>query len=109
MEDGKGRHSRRLATVAVPVPSLGALTYCVPDHLTPPVPGARVLVPLGTRVLTGVVTTTDVVAPPDSDAAAPDLKDVIDVLDTDPFLPADVLRLVQWVAEYYACGAGEAL
>src|SRR5687767_980970 len=109
MEDGKGRHSRRLATVAVPVPSLGALTYCVPDQLAPPVAGARVLVPLGTRVLTGVVTGTEVVPNLDADAPAPELKDVIDVLDTEPFLPADVLRLVQWVAEYYACGAGEAL
>jgi primosomal protein N' len=48
MEDGKGRQARRLATIAVPVPSLGALTYCVPNHLALPVPGARALVPLGT-------------------------------------------------------------
>ena len=109
MDEGRGSHSRRVATVAVPVPSLGALTYRIPDTLPLPVPGARVLVPLGTRILTGVVTATDVPPPAQTDAPAPDVKDVIDVLDTEPFLPGDVLRLVQWVAEYYACGAGEAL
>lgn len=100
--------SPRLLTVAVPVPSIGALTYRVPEDLALPVPGARVLVPLGTRVLTGVVVAVDV---PDPAASVPhpDVKPIIDVLDDQAFLPPDVLRLVQWVAEYYACGAGEAL
>lgn len=111
MVDGRDYHSRRLCTVAVPVPAIGALTYRVPDTFTLPVPGARVLVPLGTRILTGVVTATDVPMPEDDavGVAAPAFKDLIDVLDGEPFLPSDVLRLVQWVAEYYACGAGEAL
>ncbi len=95
----------RLVQVAVPVPSLDALTYCVPDTLADPVIGARVLVPLGTRVLTGVV--VDFVSSVDSPSL--ELKEVIDVLDDAAFLPADVLRLVRWTSEYYACGAGEAL
>src|SRR5688572_31878445 len=99
------RADDRLVTIAVPVPSIGALTYRVPENLTTPVPGARVLVPLGTRVLTGVVVSVN----PDPRDPSAETKDVIDVLDTEPFLPPDVLRLVQWVAEYYACGAGEAL
>ena len=99
-------------TVAVPVPSIGALSYSVPESLTLPVPGARVLVPLGTRVLTGVVLSVDSVhsAPdPVPRVPHPEVRDLIDVLDEQAFLPGDVLRLVQWVAEYYACGAGEAL
>ena len=44
-----------------------------------------------------------------SSAASPELRDVIDILDETAFLPADVVKLVQWVAEYYACGVGEAL
>jgi primosomal protein N' (replication factor Y) len=109
MVDGQDCHPPRLATVAVPVPSIGALTYRLPDTLDCPVAGARVLVPLGTRILTGVVIATDVAPAIQADAPAPDLKDIIDVLDTEAFLPPDVLRLVRWVAEYYACGAGEAL
>ena len=114
----------RLTRVAVPVPSLEALTYRVPDTLPDPVAGARVLVPLGTRVITGVVVgSVDSVSSPNPQppapstdgtspqppAPSPDFKDVIDVLDETAFLPEDVLRLVQWTSEYYACGAGEAL
>ena len=95
----------RLVAVAVPVPAIDALTYRLPDTLPDPVAGARVLVPLGTRTLTGVV-----LGPADAptDPAA-EFKDVIDVLDHHAFLPPDVLRLVRWVADYYACGTGEAL
>ena len=57
----------RLVSVAVPVPSLDALTYRVPEGLNVPSPGARVLVPVGTRRLTGVVTGTGEPRP----AAAP--------------------------------------
>ncbi len=45
----------RLVRVAVPVPSLEALTYSVPEEFADPTVGARVLVPLGNRTLTGIV------------------------------------------------------
>ena len=45
------RHVR----VAVPVPALDALTYRLPDDFPDPSRGARVLVPLGSRMLTGCV------------------------------------------------------
>jgi primosomal protein N' (replication factor Y) (superfamily II helicase) len=96
----------RLVSVAVPIPAIDALTYRVPDSLPSPVIGARVLVPLGTRVLTGVAIGTPETT---DEATAQNVKDLIDVLDEQAFLPADVLKLVRWVAEYYACGAGEAL
>jgi primosomal protein N' (replication factor Y) len=37
------------------------------------------------------------------------VRELIDVLDAEPFLSDDVVRLALWVAEYYACGAGEAI
>ena len=43
----------RLVRVAVPVPALDSLTYSVPDEFPMPPIGARVLVPLGSRVMTG--------------------------------------------------------
>ena len=94
----------RLVSVAVPVPFLGALTYAVPEGVLVPAIGARVLVPLGTRIMTGCV--LDVVSP-DGDLAK--IKEVIDVLDDGAFLPDDVIALATWVAEYYACGIGEAI
>src|SRR6187401_2164890 len=99
----------RLVHVAVPVPAIDALTYRVPDTLPLPHIGARVLVPLGARIMTGVVVRTQDKGIVDSDpqSADPDLKDLSDVLDDTAFLPADVLRLTGWVSEYYVCGAGD--
>jgi primosomal protein N' (replication factor Y) (superfamily II helicase) len=95
----------RLVRVAVPVPALDSLTYSLPAEVQPPVVGARVLVPLGNRVLTGcVVDRTDAEEPP-----ASTIKPIIEVLDAEPFLPEDVVRLATWVADYYACGIGSAL
>jgi primosomal protein N' (replication factor Y) (superfamily II helicase) len=95
----------RLVSVAVPVPSLEPLTYSLPDGCAAPPPGARVLVPLGNRVLTGVTVESGIADAPADDSVKP----LIEVLDEQPFLPGDVLRLALWTAEYYACGAGEAV
>ena len=104
----------RLVHVAVPVPAIGALTYGLPATIPSVMLGARVLVPLGTRILTGVVVAESVssvpsVTRPEAPAPSTELREIIDVLDESPFLPADVIKLIQWVAEYYACGLGEAL
>ena len=95
-----------LVRVAVPVPALDPLTYRVPDDLAPPPVGARVLVPLGTRIVTGLVVERP---EPPSPEPPTSIKDLIDALDSEPFLSADVVKLALWVAEYYACGAGEAI
>ena len=95
----------RLVSVAVPVPLLPALTYRVPvTHIAPP-PGARVRVPLGSRVVTGCVVGVDV--NPDTDSV--EVKDLIECVDTDAFLPRSVMEIALWVAEYYAAGPGDAL
>jgi primosomal protein N' (replication factor Y) len=93
----------RLISVAVPVPALDLLTYRVPPAMAMPAAGARVVVPLGTRTLTGVVMGP---AEAGEDLA---LKDVIRLLDEEPFLPDDVLQLTGWVADYYLAGPGAAL
>ena len=99
----------RAIAVAVPVPGLGTLTYSVPDDVSdPPVVGARVLAPLGKRTVTGIVISSS--AEPSAGAeSSPDIKPLVSVLDTTPFLPKDVVDLAVWVADYYACGVGEAI
>jgi primosomal protein N' (replication factor Y) len=114
----------RAIAVAVPVPGLGPLTYTVPEGVPLPSVGARVLVPLGKRTVTGVRLGSDggqTGVKLGSDKAqtggedvfdpglTPDTKPIIDVLDADAFLPADVVKLAAWVADYYACGVGEAI
>lgn len=99
--------------VAVPVPGLGALTYAVPKDMRDPAVGARVLVPLGTRTLTGVCLGSGpgaherVSGRRESDPEG--TRDLVEVLDDEPFLPAPVVDLARWVAEYYASGVGEAI
>ena len=95
----------RLISVAVPVPYLDALTYNVPDHMTvlPPV-GARVRVPVGSRVVTGVVMAHEAALEERNEP-----KNVIDAVDAEPFLPEPVVRLCEWVADYYMAGIGDAI
>ena len=91
--------------VAVPVPTLGLLTYRVPDGLPRPVVGSRVVVPLGNRIVTGIVM-DDVSATSMADEA---VKPVREVLDAAAFVPPEVVALAQWVAEYYAAGPGDTI
>lgn len=92
-------------SVAVPVPFLDALTYGVPADSLRPVRGARVLVPLGTRQVTGCVVDSGAPAPP----AGVETREILDVLDEDAFVPEAVIDLALWVAEYYGAGPGEAI
>jgi primosomal protein N' (replication factor Y) len=93
-----------LVRVAVPVPQLDLLTYEVPESLTPPHVGARVVVPLGPRLVTGIVvergTRQDVAGQADR------IKPIARVLDEGEFVPADVVNLARWTADYYLAGVG---
>jgi primosomal protein N' (replication factor Y) len=93
----------RVIQVAVPVPGLGPLTYAVPDGTPDPPVGVRVLVPLGKRLVTGVALSMSDVRGPSA------VKPLADVLDDDAFLPPAVVGLAAWVADYYACGIGDAI
>ena len=94
----------RFVAVAVPVPQLDALTYGVPEGWALPLPGARVRVPVGSRVVTGCV--LGAAAAP---AAGVEAKDVREVLDDTPFLPPAIVELCAWVADYYMAGVGDAI
>jgi primosomal protein N' (replication factor Y) len=94
-----------LISVAVPVPGLDLLTYSAPDEPSPAI-GARVVVPLGSRTVTGIVIDVGVDAPGVEQA---DIKAIRRLLDDEAFLAPDLIALARWTAEYYAAGAGEAV
>jgi primosomal protein N' (replication factor Y) (superfamily II helicase) len=101
--------------VAVPVPNLDLLTYAVPDGSPMPCVGARVIVPLGSRVVTGIVVEVNV-ARDDAGSTTPvegrhsnHVKTIRHILDSGAFVPPDVVGLAQWTAEYYAAGVGDAI
>ena len=98
-----------LVSVAVPVPFLPALTYRVPDGMPHPEPGSRVIVPLGSRVVTGCVLSMDGAGDDTHATPADGIRDVVECLDVEALLPSEVLELARWVAHYYACGPGETI
>ena len=99
-----------LISVAVPVPFLDLLTYAVPPSLAMPAVGARVRVPIGSRTVTGCVVESPARDSTDRGVRLqPDIRDIIEVLDAEPFLPPAVVELCQWVADYYLAGIGDAI
>ena len=111
-----------LIRVAVPVPNLDLLTYVVPDGVATPCVGARVVVPLGTRLVTGIVVEVDAEPAradrrtPNAESRTPNdeprttnVKPIRDLLDTSAFVPPDVVALARWTAEYYAAGVGDTI
>jgi primosomal protein N' (replication factor Y) len=64
-----------------------------------------VVVPLGSRTVTGIV----VEDAAGSELAGSAVKVVRSVLDEQPFVPGDVIELARWTAEYYLAGPGEAV
>ena len=106
----------RQITVAVPVPFLPVLTYGVPDGIGTPAVGTRVVVPLAHRTVIGCVVGRDtpsnnVSNGPRESVSVEDsqVRELVEVLDEEPYLPPDVLELAYWVAEYFACSCGEAI
>jgi len=92
--------------VAFPFALAEPLTYSVPDRLTPLVqPGVRVRAPLRRRAWVGLVveTATEAGCPPSA------VLPIDEVLDPEPLLPARLLDLVQFAADYYATPVGQVL
>jgi len=88
--------------VAVPAPLYQLFDYLAPDSAAA-VPGTRVRVPFGRREMIGVLIGTS----NKSDVARGRLKRVAAVLDTQPLLPASLIKLLQWAAHYYHHPFGE--
>jgi primosomal protein N' (replication factor Y) len=90
--------------VSLPVPIDTAFTYRLPETLRRRVqPGCRILVPFGSRKLTGVVLATHS-QPPSAPA-----KEALRLLDEDPALDQSLLDLGRWISTYYCAPLGETL
>ena len=87
--------------VALPLPRIEPLTYEVPEGINVRC-GCRVLVPLGTRVLTGTVVALD--QPP-----VEKMRPILEVLDEEPSFSEQMLELAKRISEYYVTSWGEVL
>ncbi|OVZ55174.1 primosomal protein N' [Pigmentiphaga sp. NML080357] len=88
--------------VALDVPLPGLFDYRAPRAV---VPGVRVIVPFGRRELVGIVMET----PPAPAVDTGQVKEVVQILDDLPPLPADWLKLATFAADYYQRPVGEVM
>lgn len=90
--------------VAVPVPLYRTFHYAVPQPMiAQAMPGSRVLVPFGSKLLTGVLLQT--VAEPEIEVDK--IKPILQVLDTEPMLIPVLIDLCRWLSEYWLAPVGE--
>ena len=94
----------RVIEVAIPLHLDKFFHYLVPERfLTHPLKGYRVLVPFGNRRLTGYML-SDVI-----DAPADNLKEIIEILDSQALWTAHEMELFRWTSSYYLHPLGEVL
>jgi primosomal protein N' (replication factor Y) len=86
----------------LPVPLDMAFSYHVPDGMEPAV-GGRVLVPFRQQRMSGIVVDLHDRKP------SVETKNVVSVLDPEPVLDAQLMRLGKWIADYYLAPLGEVL
>lgn len=93
--------------VILPLAIRDCYTYSIPDGLSMPAPGTRVLVPLMRKQVRGIVLRehTEEVS---SDFAAK-IKPIFSVSETAPAVSAEQLALWQWMSSYYMCTLGEVM
>jgi len=90
-----------IADIAVNVPLKQLFTYRVPEPLKDEVVvGCRVSISFGRRSTIGIVVSI-------KKGQAEDLKDIKEVLDTQPLLTTGLLKLLRWAADYYCHPVGQ--
>ena len=98
---------RVVATIVLPEGPRGVYDYLVPDNLRSQLqPGCRVRVPLGrgNRPVVGYCVRVD-----NSHTTTRRLKAVKSVVDSRALLTPAMLKLTEWIAEYYLCDWGQVL
>lgn len=96
------KQAQKFARIVVPLPFIEPLTYRVPESLEGRIaPGSRVLVQVQRRVLTGVILDFS------ARSSLAETKPIIDLLDEQPILDQHLLKLGQWISQYYLASLGE--
>ena len=93
----------RFVEVALPLPLFQRFTYALPAGMAMPAPGARVLVPVRGRRSIGIALAEG------SGAGVRNVKPVSELLDAEPAIPPALLRVAEWISEYYVTPIGVVL
>lgn len=98
------------AEVAIPLRVMQTFTY----RLSPSIAeraqvGSRLVVPFGTKLITGYIVRLLQEVETDLEVQAPQIKDAEELLDEEPPLTEEVFELTRWVSDYYAAPWGEVI
>lgn len=94
------------ADIILPLAVKGVFTYHIPSELDGKIfPGSRVLVQFGRKNLySGIVVSVS-----DREPDSGNVRDVVRILDQEPFVNSTQLKLWSWIADYYMCTPGEVM
>ena len=98
--------------VILPLAIADTYTYRIPDGMSCPEVGMRVLVPLARKTITGLVYHIHTEVDAGNSPLTPSnltLRDIIEVLDERPVVLPSQLSLWRWMADYYLCTLGEVM
>ena len=100
----------KFVELALPLPLRQTFTYRLPQHLQENIKiGSRLLVPFGKRNITGYVVELHETLDEALEIEESQIKDALELLDEEPLLTDEILRLTNWTADYYASSWGEVL
>ena len=97
----------RLVDIILPLAIRDCYTYSIPDGLSLPTPGTRVIVPLMKKEVRGVVLREH--TEPIDPAFADKIRPITAIVDTAPVVSQEQLTLWQWMNGYYMCSLGEVM
>ncbi|MBN1527200.1 MAG: primosomal protein N' [Candidatus Omnitrophica bacterium] len=94
----------KFAEVAIALPVDRVFHYAIPEELQADMAvGKRVFVPFGPRALVGYVVGLT------GTADVKDVKEVRSIIDKEPILTEEMLKLARWMGRTYFCSWGEAI
>ena len=97
----------RTIDIILPLAIRDCYTYSVPDGLSIPVPGTRVIVPLMKKEVRGVVLREH--TEPIDEEWKSKIRPITSVIDSAPVVSREQLALWQWMSSYYMCSLGEVM
>lgn len=110
MQKTKNGSLPEFVEAALPLPLRQTFTYRLPFGMRENVKtGARLLVPFGKRTLTGYAVALHSELSEDVEIEEDAIKEVVELIDEEPLLTEEILKLTQWTADYYASSWGEVL
>ncbi|MFH1776167.1 MAG: primosomal protein N' [Candidatus Omnitrophota bacterium] len=97
-------HMDKIAEVAVNLPLKNAYHYRIPHNLKSQLKiGMRVWINFGRRNIIGYV--TNIISKTD----IANIKPVLSIIDIEPLITAEMIKLSRWISDYYYTSLGEAL